>query len=231
MPEESLLSPRQIPGAILPHEFFTQVLPSITRIEELVALLQIYQVCGRDGHFRPYFVIEAIESILGPDDVLTFRTGLTQAIEHDFILPPIPTKHKDATVSIGVINNPAGRQVHEIFRTGGITIPESEFEISFEPPRANIFKLYEANIGPLSPMIADALRELDQNYPADWVEEAISIAVRNNARKLRYIEAILKSWQEEGKHERTDKKRRKKTSEQFDPEGYTDGEFSDFLDY
>ena len=23
----------------------------------------------------------------------------------------------------------------------------------------------------------------------------------------------------------------KKTSEQFDPEGYTDGEFSDFLDY
>ena len=93
---------------------------------------------------------------------------------------------------------------------GDLAIPDREFEISFDPPRLNIFKLYEANIGPLSPIIADALRDLDQTYPADWIEQAIPPQFSNNARKLRYIEVILQNWQEEGKHERTDKRRRKK---------------------
>ncbi len=231
MPEEGLLSPRQISGSVLPHSFFSQILPSIIQIDELIALLHVYRACGRGGVFRPYFVLEAIESLLSQEELAHFRSGLEQAIDHGSILELFQVQHQERKVTIGLINGKDSALLHSKLGAGEITIPDSEFEISFEPPRLNIFKLYEANIGPLSPIIADALRELDQTYPADWIEEAISIAVRNNARKLRYIEAILQSWQEEGKHERTDKRRRKKTSEQFDPEGYTDGEYSDFLDY
>ena len=33
----------------------------------------------------------------------------------------------------------------------------------------NVFALYEQNVGMLSPMIADALREAEALYPADWI--------------------------------------------------------------
>ena len=47
-------------------------------------------------------------------------------------------------------------------------------------------------------MIADTLREAEKIYPPEWVEEAMKIAVQNNIRRWRYVEAILKSWKEEG---------------------------------
>jgi hypothetical protein len=81
--------------------------------------------------------------------------------------------------------------------------------------RANVFVLYEQNIGPLTPMIADSLRDLMATYPGAWIEEAIQIAVRNNIRKLNYILAVLERRRAEGPRERTEK-----TSPE-DPDRYT----------
>jgi DnaD/phage-associated family protein len=65
--------------------------------------------------------------------------------------------------------------------------------------RPNIFALYEQNIGPLTPMLADLLRDAEATYPADWIADAMKIAVENNKRNWRYVEAILKSWATEGR--------------------------------
>ncbi len=65
--------------------------------------------------------------------------------------------------------------------------------------RPNIFALYENNVGMLNPMIADALREAEQSYPASWIEDAFREAVENNKRSWRYIAAILDNWDREGK--------------------------------
>jgi DnaD/phage-associated family protein len=65
--------------------------------------------------------------------------------------------------------------------------------------RPNVFSLYEQNIGPLTPLIADELRDIETEYPAEWVEEAIGEAVANNARSLRYVTRILESWKAKGK--------------------------------
>jgi DnaD/phage-associated family protein len=89
----------------------------------------------------------------------------------------------------------------------------------------NIFRLYEENIGPLTPMIAEALREAESTYPAQWVEEAFRIAVENNVRRWRYVEAILRSWQEEG---RNDQDRR---YSERDRRRYVEGQFSDFIEH
>ena len=62
----------------------------------------------------------------------------------------------------------------------------------------NIFKLYEANIGILVPMIAETLREAEQKYPYLWIQRAVQIAVNNNKRNWHYIEAILKRWSVDG---------------------------------
>jgi DNA replication protein len=67
--------------------------------------------------------------------------------------------------------------------------------------RPNIFALYEDNVGMLSPMIADELREAEQSYPVGWIEDAFREAVGNNKRSWRYIAAILDRWEREGKND------------------------------
>ncbi len=64
--------------------------------------------------------------------------------------------------------------------------------------RRNVFELYESNIGMLTPMIADQLREAETEYPAEWIEEAIREAAERNARSWRYIATILERWAREG---------------------------------
>jgi DnaD/phage-associated family protein len=75
--------------------------------------------------------------------------------------------------------------------------------VSLIVERPNLFVLYEQNIGPLTPMIADQLRDAEQEYPFDWVKEAIEIAVNNNARSWAYISKILERWNAKGKHDST----------------------------
>lgn len=78
------------------------------------------------------------------------------------------------------------------------TEPTSEpWDAAIERP--NIFALYEANIGMLSPMIADELKEAETLYPVDWIEDAFREASVQNARNWRYIARILESWEREGR--------------------------------
>ena len=65
--------------------------------------------------------------------------------------------------------------------------------------RPNIFAMYEDNIGMLSPMIADELRDAEQLYPAAWIEDAFREAVENNKRSWRYVVRILERWAQEGR--------------------------------
>ena len=134
--------------------------------------------------------------------------------------------------SIGFLNNTRGQAGIEAIQNGTFTLAAVKRQLTgriTQPP--DIFKTYEENIGLITPIIADSLKDLEATYTPEWVTEAIQTAVKNNARNLRYIEVVLQNWQEEGKHVGTDRRRRKKTSEQYDPEGYTDGEFSDFIDH
>lgn len=55
------------------------------------------------------------------------------------------------------------------------------------------FKLYEAEFGVLTPMIADAIKDAEKTYPPEWIPEAMQIAVANNKRSWKYVEGILKN--------------------------------------
>ena len=67
------------------------------------------------------------------------------------------------------------------------------------PERSNVFALYEDNIGMLNPMIADELREAEELYPIEWIEDAFREAVSHNKRSWRYISRILERWEREGR--------------------------------
>jgi DnaD/phage-associated family protein len=71
--------------------------------------------------------------------------------------------------------------------------------IQVEVERPNIFVLYEQNIGLLSPLIAEDLKDAADQYPAEWIEAAFREAVQHNKRKWTYIRAILRRWETEGR--------------------------------
>jgi DNA replication protein len=73
--------------------------------------------------------------------------------------------------------------------------------VQVQVERPNIFVLYEQNIGLLSPLIADELKDAADHYPADWIEAAFREAVQQNKRKWSYIRAILRRWETEGRQQ------------------------------
>ena len=66
-----------------------------------------------------------------------------------------------------------------------------------EEPRANIFALYEQHIGPYGHSIAEQLRAAEEEYPAEWIADAIAIAAERNVRTWRFIDAVLRRKQQE----------------------------------
>jgi DnaD/phage-associated family protein len=74
--------------------------------------------------------------------------------------------------------------------------------------RSNIFRIYEENIGALSPLLSDELAEVENNDVEGWFEDAVKEALKANVRNLKYIKAILARWKIEGR-----KDNRKKTDE------------------
>lgn len=63
---------------------------------------------------------------------------------------------------------------------------------------AAVFQSYEQEIGALTPTIRDEIVDALEQYPNDWIPEAIKIAARSNARNWSYISAILKRWNVDG---------------------------------
>ncbi len=64
---------------------------------------------------------------------------------------------------------------------------------------SDIFTLYQENIGLLTPLVADELREAEKTYPAMWIEDAFREAAALNKRSWRYVSRILERWSIEGK--------------------------------
>ncbi len=80
-----------------------------------------------------------------------------------------------------------------------VTLPPVREPWEEPADRPNIFGLYEQNIGLINPMIADELREAEELYPGDWIEDAFREAVGLNKRSWRYIARILERWEHEGR--------------------------------
>jgi DNA replication protein len=66
-------------------------------------------------------------------------------------------------------------------------------------PVLNIFELYEQNIGIITPIVAEELRDAQRTYPAEWIEAAFREAVGNRKLNWKYVSRILERWTAEGK--------------------------------
>ena len=203
----------------LPDTFFQQLLAEIDDPAELkVTLFFLWQVQHMEGPFRALCQTDFEEKALGlsADEV---AAGLESAVQRGSIL----RAEHDADVFY-FLNSPRGRAAAEAFAKGDW---RESAKIMSAPvvDRPNVFKLYEENIGPLTPMIADTLKDAEETYSQEWIAGALEIAVKNNVRNWKYVEAILKRWKEKGKYEGKDRQDAGKGSER-----YTKSEFEEYLD-
>jgi DnaD/phage-associated family protein len=203
----------------LPDTFFRQLLAQIDDLAELKVTLHIlWYVQHMDGPFRALREADFHSESLGlhADEV---APAIKKAVKRGTIL-----KAERKADVFYFLNSPRGRAAATAFIQGQ---PDDLAELAparFERP--NIFRLYEENIGPLTPLIADALKDAEETYAAEWIAESIDLAVRNNKRSWRYCEAILKRWKEEGRGEKQDRRDTEK-----DRNKYTKGEYADYIEH
>lgn len=113
-------------------------------------------------------------------------------IEYTLEVYELPFSSKPLT------NLPQAGNLH----AGNLTLNDTDLNNTLdedEGEQQNIFKVYTEEIGLLTPSIADALEGwLKEGMPQKWICDAIREASANNARSMKYINAILKRWDEQG---------------------------------
>ena len=70
-----------------------------------------------------------------------------------------------------------------------------------EVPLSSVYSLYEQNIGVITPIIADKIKESEDLYPTKWIEDAIGESVTNNKRSWSYVSTILENWKTRGRRD------------------------------
>ena len=193
-----------------PDSFFQQLLREITGADELkVTLFALWRIEHMEGPFRALCETDFNPQELGlaTDEI---HSGLEKALQRGSLLK---AAHKSDVFYF--LNSPRGRAAADAFSQGKWR--ESRMVSTAPLERPNTFRLYEENIGPLTPLIADTLKDAEQTYEQDWIADAIELAVKNNKRNWKYCEAILKRWKEEGRGEKQNR-RDDQTSRQRDVE-------------
>ncbi len=184
----------------LPDSFFHHILSEIEDLAELkVTLYVIWRIEHTEGAFRNICRSEMVadENFLRGITPEALDRGLEAAVRRGSLL-----RVENESGGFYFINSPRGRAAAEALANGHWR--GAAHSSSAPQPRPNIFKLYEENIGPLTPLVADALKDAEKEYPPEWIAEAMGEAVKRNKRSWKYAEAILKRWKQDGRHERTD---------------------------
>jgi DnaD/phage-associated family protein len=100
---------------------------------------------------------------------------------------------------------------------------EGKIEKVENPPPAaaveNPFSVYEQNIGPLTPAVAERIKLAEKDYSTAWVVEAIHLSAMRNKRRWDYAEGILRNWHRDGKDD--GEKPEKTYAEELAEAGYT----------
>jgi DnaD/phage-associated family protein len=228
------LPPGKINTIRVPSLFFSELLPLIDDLDEMkVTLYALWLFTKLEGEVR-YLKEENFSGDLDfmagmgattAAQLAALKAGLARAVNRGTLLKAA-VPEGDGELVIYFFNSPRGKAAVQSVADGSWRPSDGDSPIptlSLEQP--NIFRLYEENIGPLTPLIADTLKEAEKEFPDDWIRHAVSIAVQNNIRKWNYIEAILRSWQDGGRDERPDRGHTKK-----DRRGYLEDEFAEFIE-
>ena len=166
-----------------------------------LCLFCYYALLQKEGRYRyltraDFLSNEALLNALGGTTGLD--DALSKATDGAFLLAETVSLDNTASQTLYFMNTPKGRMAHQQLQAGNWQ-PSDDNTIEILPERPTIFALYEENIGALTPMIAEHLKEAEKEYEYQWIVDAITLAIENNVRRWAYIRAILARWKEEGR--------------------------------
>ncbi len=222
---------------VIPDLFITDLLPQIDHLAELKLTLHCFWLLNdqegelrylrgedlrhdellrdsllSDGELRPADIVleDALERCVARNTLLRLEI-VTDASGDQRPADDGRQETVDHVDDWYFMNTARGRQTLALVRQGRAAELQSAIpdEARLRVKRPNIFMLFEQNIGMMTPLIADQLRDMEKTYPPEWIQEAVEIAVGNNKRNLKYIQAILRRWEIDGKdgglHERRER--------------------------
>ncbi len=192
----------------MPDSFFVTTMPKINDLVELKTVLYAAYLVMRKQHpSAPDTIgttrkeLEAEMGRLSPElGGEALNRALKSAVEHGCLL------HKALDVD---------GELEDVY-----FLSPSVF-VGHQRSGVNIFSLYEQNIGMITPMIAEELKEAEKLYPPRWIEDAFREAVRLNKRSWKYIARILERWASEGR----DSGEHKGNAEEGGPDKYVKGKY------
>ena len=224
--------PARMEYTSLPNVFFSGLLPYIDDMAELKATLHVMAALYRKKGYPRYV---SRQELLTNDSLMSglkcenesSETALQNALEKAVgrgTLLSLAMEKDGASEDVYFLNMASNRQVVEKIQDGELELTGLKTTArKYVPPEElpDIFTLYEENIGILTPMVADELREAEKLYPKDWISDSIKEAVLYNKRNIKYILKILENWAAEGKSDGTHKQNLKKT----DPDRFIKGKY------
>jgi DnaD/phage-associated family protein len=215
----------------VPDLFFARLLPQIDSLVELKVTLhfmwvhyrQALQVISRNELLADEILVQSL-ALIDEDVESAITQGLSRAVERGTLLYA-KIVDDTGTHDLYFLNSERGRQAHAKVQSGEVgVVAVSGMEVAPPVKRSNIFELYEANIGLLSPILADELKDAEATYPREWIEDAFKIALENNVRKWSYIRAVLERMATAG---RDDSQKQEAANKPW----YTDEEFRDLIQH
>ncbi len=195
----------------LPNLFFSELCPAIDDLAELKVTLHIFWLSANRKAGAPR---DVTASELRADRTLMQSLAACGAKPDEALARALAAATERGTLlyraidgdELYFLNNDSGRRAYEKSERAEAVLPRGAAR---EPVTAvdqpNIFALYEQNIGLLTPMISEELKDAEREYPAEWVEDAFKIAVKQNKRSWAYVSRVLKRMKAEGRGDKKGK--------------------------
>ena len=234
------------PGVSIPIGFFRDVLGQLSVITEIHVTLCVFKLVDQAGGLAHPLPEQAIVRDRVLRDALRIEgspnepdrriaIGLDLAVGRGTLLKVVAEHHEGRAIWYYV--NTIANQAQVAAMSRGSASPPPDLWQDGEAPvvqaeRPTVFRLYEQNIGILTPLIAERLVDALETYPPEWIEEAIGEAVSYNRRSWRYINRILENWAVVGRGDRAPEGGRNEThrrgdSRDLDPNQYKHGRYLD----
>jgi DNA replication protein len=193
---------------VLPESFLLRILKGVEDLGELKAILYVSYVTEETG--ARSVSLERLLSIEGTQIMAHERSpepgrdriqrALDRAVVNGHLLR-LRTHGTARSTTEYLLATPENEDLIGRLEAGDVA---AATRLNIDPAdtlelyRPNIFALYERYLGPLTPLIAEQLREAERQYPREWMAAAMEQAAGYNRRTWRYVEGILARWEEEG---------------------------------
>jgi DnaD/phage-associated family protein len=197
----------------VPDPLFNLLLEQIDDLAELKVTLRAFWLehqkkgavrsVSKEEFFNDRVLLQALKSA-GQSPQAAIQRGLELAVKRQTLLAYLPnTTRLDHKVYL--VNTESNRRALQQLQ-GKSSVPEesySDSESDVESPtdeKPNIFSLYESKFGrTFSPNEGEEMKDAEETYPWEWINEAFNVAFLRNKLSWDYVEAILRRRTSEGK--------------------------------